>query len=109
MVFGRKKEERVIEEEDEALARAKLLAEVAANIDVIKQFSNAFIEVQLMFWNRVKNDANIPEELKMKVFELSTHEFWETVRSGGIFTLSETVRRVGQIIREALMKALEGE
>ena len=107
MGWGKKKNERVIEEEPEHLLRAKLLAEAATNIDVINKFARAFIDVQLMMWKEVWNDQNIPEDLKYKVWEHSTAQFWETVRSGGIFTLSETVKTVGRMIRDALIKALE--
>ena len=107
MVFGGKKKSRVIEEEDEATKRARLLAEVAANVDVLNKFGRAFIDIQLMMWKEVWTDNNIPQELKYKVWEHSTKEFWETVRSGGIFTMTEVVKNVGRIIRDALIKALE--
>jgi len=107
MVFGRRKEERVIEEEDEHLARAKLLAEVATNIDIIGRYADTFIKVNLGFWEKIKNDANVPDNLKFEMWKHSVSEFWETVRSGGIFTLSETMKQVGQMIRAIITKALE--
>lgn len=106
MPFGGKKD-RVIQEPNEALERAKLLAEVTTNIDVIEKFASAFISIQLMFWKEIANDQNIPAEIKLEVWKHSVSEFWETVRSGGVFTLSETVKRVGEIIRDAVLRAIK--
>ena len=105
-MFG-KKDSRVIVQEDEATKRAKLIAEAMTNIDLLEKYASAFISVNIEFWHRIKNDANIPDDLKYDVWKHSTSEFWETVRSGGIFTMTETVKHVGRIIRDAIMKALE--
>lgn len=106
MPWGNKKR-RVVEEEDEAARRARLIAEAMTNIDLLEKYAQAYIDINLMMWRSVKNDANIPDELKLKVWEKSVEEFWETIRSGSLMTMQEMLRHAGRMILQQIQEILE--
>jgi len=109
MVFGGRRQNRVIVQEDDATRRARLIADAMTNIDLLEKYAQAYISINLFMWRQIKDDANIPKEIKYSIWEKSVKEFWETVRSGSLLTMQEMIKHAGKMILQQIQRLLEEE
>ena len=105
MVFGGKK--RVIEEIDQRPERVSSLADFLEKAKVLEEGLKMIHRIYVDIWHNIKNDANIPEDVKFDFWKHETTLLTDIVNKQGLFSLEATVREVSAAIRAAILKALE--
>ena len=107
MVFGRRKEERVIEEEDERARRTASLAEFLEQQKILEEGLKSVHKIFLSIWTEIKNDRNIEDNIKFEFWKHETQLLTDIINKQGLFGLEATVKEVSKAIRAAILKAIE--
>ena len=106
MIF-KKREERVIEEEDE---RGRRLVDLAEFLQQMKILEEGLKKVHGIFkdvWIDIKQDSNIPEDIKFDMWKVEVSLLTDIINKQGLFGLEATVKEVSKAIRAAILKAIE--